>query len=280
MIYRNECPLCHGINRKLVCKDGVGFTEEQVWLCLDCSAVYLDPYRDNLNEFYRSNDFSKEFREGEMPTADKLAKNYVRALNRWLWLKDYLQESSSLLEIGCSSGEFLDLASNTMLDVRGIDLSTSYADFAGEKGHDVQVAAFPDEYEHTGRVDCVASFHTLEHIPDPHAFIEKIRNILPTGGLLAIEYPDLLEAMMRRGDQFSRASYFQKSHLVDFNKNSLVLFMARKGFQAVVWTGYDGYPLDKNILVIFQKMVDENTTVDYDTDAMKETVAIMAEMLL
>lgn len=279
MIYRNKCPLCHSPNRKLVCKDGIGFTEEKSWLCLSCSAVYLDPYREDLNEFYRSNDFSKEFREGEAPTAEKLAKNYIRALNRWMWLKEYLKESSSLLEIGCSSGEFLDLASNTMLDVHGIDLSTSYAEFARDKGHNIQITAFPEEYEHVGRVDCIVSFHTLEHVPDPHAFVEKVREILPPNGLFAIEYPDLFEAMERRGSDFDRSNYFQKSHLVDFNRNALVLFMGQKGFFATSWMGYDEFPLDKNILVLFQKVSDKDMTIDYDRDAMEKSVTTMAEML-
>lgn len=100
-----------------------------------------------------------------------------------------LRRDSSILEIGCGPGNFLDKAKSLVKDTVGAEFNASALDAAQRKGHRVfDLAALPGELR--GRFDSVFSFHVLEHVRDPIAFLAEIGSWVRPGGLVGISLPN------------------------------------------------------------------------------------------
>ena len=87
----------------------------------------------------------------------------------------------SILEIGCGKGTFLDLMRTAGHDAKGVDPA-----YEGDSDHIV-----PELFE-PGlgiRGEAIVMRHVLEHITDPAAFLDEIRDANGGGGLIYIEVP-------------------------------------------------------------------------------------------
>ncbi len=94
---------------------------------------------------------------------------------------------AGLLEVGSGYGLFLAAARGAGYRVRGVELSRAGVRAAGELGLEVvggQLADAPDE-----PVDVICFWDTLEHVPDPLAFLRQVRARLAPGGTIALSVP-------------------------------------------------------------------------------------------
>ncbi len=93
-----------------------------------------------------------------------------------------------LLEIGSGYGLFLAAARDAGYAARGVELSRTGSRVAREElGLDVltgEVADAPAE-----PADVICFWDTLEHVPDPLAFLREVRSRLAPGGLVALSVP-------------------------------------------------------------------------------------------
>lgn len=260
MIEFNRCPICDSDNIEVITDDGDKFTSEKANLCLYCGVGFLSPSMDHdeLREYYFSDTFSMDFRGNAEPDEAKREGNRDRAERRWFLLKDRLPDSGSLLEIGCSSGEFLDVAAQRY-DVVGIDASSGYVKSINHAGF---IGVFPDIlYEKDlGKFDIIATFHTLEHVRDPRRFLNAVHTQLNDGGTFILEYPDLSRASYRLS---LRSSYFQKSHLFDFSSFNISNLLGECGFEITEGFFGEQFPEDKNALLVCKK-IEPVDDVSYD----------------
>jgi cyclopropane fatty-acyl-phospholipid synthase-like methyltransferase len=129
---------------------------------------------------------------------DTVAADYARLEEgagwpRMRWLKKVLQEldpGSSVLDLGCGSGDPADVAIARAYQVTGVDLSGEQIARArknapsGRYIHgDAAAVEFP-----AASFDAVVSFYTLEHIPraEHAALLRRMGQWLRPGGLLLI----------------------------------------------------------------------------------------------
>lgn len=101
---------------------------------------------------------------------------------------DHLQDKS-LLDIGCSLGEFLNAVKKDCATVKGQDTASGVIEYA-ERIYDIEIhdslADFvPEEF------DIVTAFHVIEHVDDPHQFIEHIAKFIKPGGWINIRTPNI-----------------------------------------------------------------------------------------
>lgn len=89
----------------------------------------------------------------------------------------------SILEVGCGKGVFLDMMRQRGLQATGIDPA-----YEGDAPHIVRASFAPGLGV---GADAVVMRHTLEHIPDPIAFLDLIRRANDGRGLVYIEVPCL-----------------------------------------------------------------------------------------
>ena len=95
---------------------------------------------------------------------------------------------TSLLEVGCGYGTFLDAARDAGMAVRGSELSTTASAAARDRlGLDVHTGDVADSP--TDNVDVVCAWATIEHVPDPPAFLAAVRARLADNGVLVFSTP-------------------------------------------------------------------------------------------
>ena len=94
-----------------------------------------------------------------------------------------------LLEVGCGYGLFLAAARDRGYDVAGVELSQPAARHAREAfGLAVEQGQLA-EAKLSGRFDVITAWDTLEHVPDPVAFLRTARGLLADDGVLAFSTP-------------------------------------------------------------------------------------------
>ncbi|HEV7400595.1 MAG TPA: class I SAM-dependent methyltransferase [Solirubrobacterales bacterium] len=142
--------------------------------------------------------------------------------------------SGSLLELGPGGGFFLDVARRAGFDPVGVEPSPELAARAAtEFGVEVE-CGFLDEVELARhRFDLICMFHVFEHVDNPVGLLEQLGGLLGTGGLLAMEVPNIASAMaQRRTDQWAAVQPVEL-HVSHFTPQSLAAVVAMAGLEIV-----------------------------------------------
>lgn len=145
-----------------------------------------------------------------------------------------------VLDIGASSGEFLEATRSANWDSYGVEPSLDGVEKAKAKG--LKVIQSPAEslpFE-SNIFDLVHSNHVFEHLSDPLAAAREAWRVLKPGGVVFIEVPN----------QFDNIQFFRYRlignipirnrnvrsihHLVFFSRKSLRRLLAEAGFQDIV----------------------------------------------
>lgn len=94
----------------------------------------------------------------------------------------------TLLDVGCGTGGFLDVAAEAGFRVFGIEPSRIAGRAASEK-HPVLRGDFQHVSLREKTLDVVTLWSVLEHVADPGALLGRVRSVLRNGGLLALRIP-------------------------------------------------------------------------------------------
>lgn len=107
---------------------------------------------------------------------------------RWLARHAAITGRTRLLDVGCGTGGFLDLARRRRgARVAGVELDAALAARAAARGLEVTAGDFADVP--AGDFDVVTMFQVLEHLPDPRAALVRAFGLLRPGGVLCVEVP-------------------------------------------------------------------------------------------
>jgi len=212
--------------------------EYQFWRCLSCGHLYLNP-RPTIAEIGRIYPpeyptFTKRF--GRSDSLLARIKDRV-LLGRFDALSAALPPSMRLLDVGCGDGRFL-LALRRRFpkaQLTGLDWFFGPA-VAGELARAnvetitgaVETTSLPDE-----RFDVITMNQLIEHTWDVRLLVERCKNALKVGGLLAIETPNP-DGWDRR---FFRAGgwggYYRPRHLNLFTRDHLTRIITESGMEVV-----------------------------------------------
>lgn len=179
---KRSCPVCSSTNElEIFLKEGGRYVK-----CKDCSMVYLNPvFKDfAIKDYYESN-----HSEQSVVVESDTDNFYVNIYNNGL---DDIQNKSSkiskLLDIGCSSGSFLDLAKKRNFTTYGIELNQKEYQFAKEKGHIVHNELL-ENISFKEKFDVVTLWDVFEHLIDGEFYLNEIKNILSDNGTIFLQIP-------------------------------------------------------------------------------------------
>lgn len=99
--------------------------------------------------------------------------------------------AATLLDVGCSTGTFLDEARRRGWEVRGLEVSAYAAEVARSRGLPVQCATIDDAAPPSASLDCVTLWDVIEHLHEPLRAIRMAADGLRPGGVLALSTGDL-----------------------------------------------------------------------------------------
>lgn len=179
------CKICSSLDNELLFnKDGF-----DIMKCKECDIVFTNlPKNFNLLSIYDSTYFEggQEYGYSNYAESKKvLQKEFSKSVRL---LREHTNDvrDLKLLEIGSAYGFFLEEAKD-FFNCTGLEVSKDAASVSLNNGYRV----IQDYYDHDnavsiGRVDVVAMFDVIEHLPDPLATIRLIDQYLNKDGLIMI----------------------------------------------------------------------------------------------
>jgi len=146
-------------------------------------------------------------------------------------ITDYLPVDSTgrLLEIGCSTGKFLNAASNLGWQVEGVEFSQMAAQHAKAQGHKVIVGQLETVELPTDAYDVVAGWMVLEHLHNPSAVLSHLYRAMKPNGVLILSVPNFNSWSRRIFGQFWYGLQLP-THLFHFTEPSLRKTLEKQGF--------------------------------------------------
>ncbi len=135
-----------------------------------------------------------------------------------------------LLDVGCSTGAFLETA-RRCFDVTGIEIEPTAAALARSRGQRVVTGTLTDLRPPAGGFDAVTMFHVIEHLASPHADLERVSAMLRPGGVLMIETPTIDCLWFRVGAR--RWRQLLPEHYYFFSRATLSELLSRCGFELI-----------------------------------------------
>ena len=234
------CPLCRN-----PAFDEMYRFEPALWIpgrvvrCTGCGTVYKRPSADArpLWDYYRDANYRDlhywSFHEAAARALPRILDAVVSLIGE--------PRSRSLLEVGCGTGQFLQLAQQRGLDVSGVDLN---ADHVGEarsrtNGRPIVCGDFMTE-SFDRQFDVIAMLDLIEHLPDPLAALRRSYELLRPGGYVVVYTPNHGGITARVADLAYRATrgsiagpvieIFDCLHVVFFDVETLRSALERSGF--------------------------------------------------
>ena len=138
-------------------------------------------------------DASEQYAKVVDPYYEATESLRIENFHEFLELKERIvPQKGRLLDFGCSTGIFLDVAREAGYDVMGMELSEWAVQAARGRGHDVfrgTLDAFGASKP--GAFDVITVFDVLEHLEDVGGYTSALRGLLSEGGCLVGAVPDM-----------------------------------------------------------------------------------------
>jgi len=144
----------------------------------------------------------------------------------------------SVLDVGCSTGHFLDALKGLVKTRVGLELSKDeVAYIRNNLNFPVYNVPIAEANIKEGPFDLITCFQTLEHIDDPLSFLKELHKHLKPGGYLYLELPNLNDALLDVYDSKEYADfYFREPHVSYFTRSTLSRMLKKAGFQGKIGT--------------------------------------------
>jgi len=237
MLENVRCALCGADDTRLVAEiDGL-----RIVRCRQCGLIYVSPrYPEGyLQEIYTEQYYDHdgirnglEFFGYDDYLSDE--QNIKITFGKRLKTIESLAHKGRLLDVGCATGFFLDLARSQGWEVLGSEVSEFSAGYARERfGLDVRLGTLRQLHLDTASFHAVTMWDVIEHVVDPLAELQEVRRILRPQGVLSIITPDagswMARLLGRRWEEFRRV----REHIYFFSRRTMRDMLRKAGLEVV-----------------------------------------------
>ena len=226
------CNGCGGSSRELIfVKDGYRLVR-----CSACALAYIDnpPTPEELKRLYSG--AANYHAELQDPKSDAYAA-MARTADQHLRIVRKYRSNGRLIDIGCSTGLFLDRAARSGFHVEGVEYSSDSADYA-RTAFGVTVTEGDVRDAPAGPWDVLTMFDVIEHVRDPAADMRAAADLLASGGLFIVSTPDIDGLFPRLSYRLAKKlDYWPHPeppyHLFQFSKRTLAAMLEKNGFEVL-----------------------------------------------
>lgn len=197
MTVAGEPGLEHGARHCIVCDSSGPFPAlfEQGGFRLvrcHCGLVFQDPQpEENVLEdcYYHDSDFS----EALMRELRQITIDSARHKHQLLHSAGVRLEGLRILDVGASSGAWLEVASARGCRTTGVEIGAVTAAGARSRGLDVRTGTLGEAVGTLGegQYDLITFWDVLEHLRDPRQELAMARRLLTADGLVAATFPNV-----------------------------------------------------------------------------------------
>jgi 2-polyprenyl-3-methyl-5-hydroxy-6-metoxy-1,4-benzoquinol methylase len=225
------CPLCQALAARSFEKFGSSY-----YLC-SCGFTFIwpRPSADALTQLYHS--------DGESYWADERMQRVAFSPGKSRREIEFLKrccKAGTLLDIGCSTGSFVEAAEQNGFDAQGVDIAGPSIEVGKRRGLRLEagdVLTMPMQAD----FDVVTMWATLEHLPDPMRHLRRAHELLRNGGWLFVSVPNHRGISQRLLGMRNR--YLGSEHLNYFTPAVLERTLQHCGFVPQRKTTYSFNPL-------------------------------------
>jgi SAM-dependent methyltransferase len=199
-------------------------------VCRQCGLVrhWHMPTDQQVRNFY-SNQYRQDYHGEESPSPRRIMRAWENGKRIYRLLAHYIAPSARVFEVGAGIGCTIRYFAEHRFDASGIEPHAGFQRFAAQSlraqvtnrdlfdCHDVQ------------DIDLLLLVHVIEHFRSPREALQRIAQMLKTGGLLYMECPNLAAPFALRNRMFHFA------HIHNFTPSTLDAMAALAGFRHVVW---------------------------------------------
>lgn len=160
-------------------------------------------------------------------------KNSARRLGKLLSVLGRPSSTVRLLDVGCSSGAFLQSALHLGFTAEGVEPSADAAQTARAAGLTVFTGYLEQAQFADASFDAITLIEIVEHLRDAHSLLQECARILKPGGVVLVTTPNAhswtARAMGARWAGFSLND--MGGHISFFNPHSIEILATRCGLQ-------------------------------------------------
>lgn len=203
--------------------------------CKKCGFVSIFPIVSDLETFYETDQYRKEFFE-QISVVD-MQRNYDIEQNdrvKKVGLENI--RGKVVGDFGAGPGLFLDAIQGVAKETIAIEPTKLYHEYFDAKKHGYFSYA-KDLIKSGKELDVAVSFDTIEHVENIQEFAKGIYDSLKTGGYLYLSMPNHNDiARLLLPEELSSFLYM-KAHLNYFTNDTAKALLEQQGF-TVEYTGY------------------------------------------
>lgn len=230
------CPLCgHDVVR---IRYDTG--QYHVGQCDACALLYRVPAirPERVPDLYQTGDYSSFLESDYSRHRQQLYRDRLGAFTPMF--DD--GAGRTVLDFGCGTGLFMDVAAERGFDVHGVDLAPDSVERARQRYGIERVGIDPSDLGPgtPDRFDVVTMWSVLAHIAEPWEQIRELHKLVAPGGRLLI-YTVNADSLQRRAFG-GRWNGFTKNHLIFWDEKNLRRLLLEVGFSEVETRPFYGIP--------------------------------------
>ena len=202
-----KCLWCGMKEFKVVAKrkDGINVVE-----CTNCGLKQLEKISDELLRVYHDDEYfdGKTSNISDIVPSVGYLNYHGVLLHSFLWQYAFLklvtdESKGELLDVGCASGKFLELAEMAGFSPIGIDISPNAIRLTKIKGFSVFCGSLEQLQAENEKFDVITAWDFIEHIINLKEFLNECKRLLKPNGVLIFSTPDAgAKIVKERGDQW------------------------------------------------------------------------------
>ena len=111
----------------------------------------------------------------------------IKNINKFIKLKN----KKKILDLGCSSGLFLDIAKEKKWETFGIELNEKEIEISKQNHNVKNINLYQARKEFNLKFDVITMWDVIEHVKDPHELLKTVKKSLRPGGLFFFQTPNV-----------------------------------------------------------------------------------------
>ncbi|HNQ69161.1 MAG TPA: class I SAM-dependent methyltransferase [Bacteroidales bacterium] len=244
-----NCPYCNSSKSKIYERFGseLQFTYVK---CSDCGLIYQTP-RPKYDDIFLLQAYEEYFYYDEnFKYSDENFKLWDKELHEIL---KYDKRKTAILDIGSCMGDFLKVAQQYYPKCTGVEIAENMAKYTEKE---LKINVFVGSYVDINfkeKYSCIHMSHVIEHIPNPHEWLLKTKELLDDNGVLVMSVPNM-KSLDRRFKLFLKRIGLRKGmwqdntrtpdHLFEPTAQSTLKFFENNGFKILKYYTYSRKDMD------------------------------------